>query len=178
MGLDITAYSRLVRVDVVFDEDGEPMQNGTHEHLHSYVRVYANPCFPGRESPFSDRAIYLFTDCKSALSLSYGGYNRWREALAKLAGYTLTGFNGPFGAREQSHAAACWQGATGPFSELINFADNEGTIGSDAAQKLLADFIEWDERAKTVDHPRFHEIYTQMREGLELAADGGALDFR
>ena len=58
---------------------------------------------------------------------SYTGYGEWREGLAEYAGLTVRDYWG--------------KPDTGqPFYELINFADNEGTIGPEAAADLLADF--------------------------------------
>lgn len=177
MGLDITAYRKLTKIDAVFDADGEPLDPNTREPIENYFKPYANPSFPGREEGLTDRAVYAYADAEHVFSRGYGSYNRWREALAKLAGYPLTEYVGAFKQRESAHAAACWEGATGPFSELINFADNEGTIGPVVAAKLARDFAEFDEHAQSVSEPYFYEGYGDMRRGLELAADGGALDF-
>ena len=176
MGLDITAYRKLTKLDVLFDEDGEAVDPKTREPVENYLRCYANPDFPGREVPLQDRAAYSYEDAESTFSRSYGGYNRWRETLAKLAGYPAMPHT-MYGVTNMLHAQACWEGATGPFSELINFADNEGTIGPEVAAKLAKDFAEWDERAKAITEDRFYDGYCDMRRGLEMAADGGALDF-
>jgi hypothetical protein len=179
MGLDITAYRKLTKLDVVFDADGEPIDPQTREPVDDYMKVYANSDFPGRAEGLEDRAIYSYEEADSCLSLGYGGYNGWREALAKMAGYPLTEYEGQFGSREKAHAAACWgDGETGPFAELINFTDCDGTIGPVVAAKLARDFAEWDERAKAVGEPHyFYRIYAELRKGVEMAADGGALRF-
>jgi hypothetical protein len=177
MGLDITAYSKLTKLDALFNEDGEPVDPKTREPIGNYLRVYSNPDFPGRSEGLDDRAAYSYADADEALSTGYGGYNRWRERLAQLAGYELTPHK-RFGTTEHLCSAACWNGAAGPFSELINFSDCEGTIGPVVSAKLLRDFIEFDESAKAVtDIPYFYEVYSRLKTGLELAADGGALDF-
>lgn len=177
MGLDITAYRKLTKLDCVFDAEGYPIDPETREPIENYLKVYANSDFPGREKGLEDRATYAYEDAEHVLSRGYGGYNRWRDMLAKLAGYPLTKYKGAFGIESEGHAAACWQGATGPFSELINFADNEGVIGPVVAAKLARDFAEFDERAKAITEDYFYEGYCDMRRGLEMAADGGALDF-
>lgn len=177
MGLDITAYRKLTKLDVLFDDEGEPVNPATREPIGAYFKAYVNDEFPGRAEGVEDRAVYAYGEAADVLSRSYSGYNRWREALAKLAGYPLTEYEGSFGGIDRAHAAACWQGATGPFSELINFADNGGVIGPVVAAKLAKDFAEWDERAKAVDVPYFYDGYAAMRRGLEMAADGGALNF-
>ncbi len=179
MGLDISAYRKLSKREALFDADGEPVDAKTGEPFDDYYRVYANPDFPGREQGLEHRAIYIYEEVEHVFSRSYGGYNRWREELAQLAGYPLSERT-MWGVREECHAASLWNGdvTEGPFYELINFADNEGTIGPVVAAKLLRDFVEWDERARLlVGDPYFYEGYAEMRRGLEIAADGGALDF-
>lgn len=179
MGLDISAYRKLTKLDVLFNEDGEPVDPATREPVEDYYRVYANPDFPGRADGLEDRACYSYAEAEHVFSRSYSGYNRWRETLAKLAGYPLD-YRETFGVREPSHAAAAWNGkvqAGAPFWELVNFADNDGTIGPVAAAKLLRDFAEFDGRAKEITEDYFYSGYCELRRGLEIAADGGALDF-
>jgi hypothetical protein len=90
---------------------------------------------------------------------SYTGYNRWRADLQRQ-------FN-PL-RRED-----------GPFYELIWFADNEGSIGPDAAADLLADFREhaatYDPGTEYPDYMR--EKYTDWTRAFELAAGGGLVRF-
>lgn len=179
MGLDITAYRKLTKLDVLFDQDGEPVDPATREPVENYCKALENPDFPGRAEGLESGACYGYTEVKHVFSRSYGGYNRWRETLAKLAGYPLH-YRETFGVRNDSHAAAAWNGmvaAGAPFYELVNFADNEGTIGPVVSAKLLRDFIEWDDRAKAITTDYFYDGYCDMRRGLEIAADGGAMDF-
>jgi hypothetical protein len=177
MGLDITAYKGLSKLDVVYDDDGEPLRADTHEPIEDYIKAWENPDFPGRIEGIEDGAIYAFEDAVACLGLGYGGYSQWRDALAKLAGYPLTPYKS-YGMVEHSHAAACWDpnGAKGPFCELINFADNEGTIGPVVCAKLLKDFDEFEERAKAVGG-HFWSVYMELHAGLRLAAQGGCLQF-
>lgn len=181
MGLDITAYRGLKKLDVVFDFDGEPINPKTRESIDDYVKVYVNGDFPGRAEGLEDRAIYSYEEAEACYSSGYGSYNVWRNALARMAGYPLTKYKTGFGGTNESHAAACWDpgGATGPFSELINFTDCDGTIGPVVAAKLLRDFEEWEERAKALSDapPYFFERYAGLLSGLRLAAAGGCLRF-
>lgn len=167
MGLDITAYRKLKKLDVVFDADGKPLAGS--------VGVWASRDFPGREEGLEDGAAYAYEETDEVLSMGYISYNRWREQLAQLAGYPTTRIH-RHGIEEYTCAAACWMGATGPFSELINFADNEGVIGPVVAAKLARDFAEWDGKAGLIGG-RFYETYCDLRRGCDMAADGGMLDF-
>lgn len=48
MGLDITAYRKLTKIDAVFDADGEPIDPNTRESIDYDLHAYLNPDFPGR----------------------------------------------------------------------------------------------------------------------------------
>jgi hypothetical protein len=171
MGLDATWYTGLKkREDVVFDGDGEPT------NVDNYFRPYVNSDFPGREEGVEHRAVYEYEDAGTAFSGGYGGYNSWREWLAKLAGYPLTEFK-QYGQVEKAHAAACWKGAIGPFSELINFTDCEGVIGPVVAAKLAKDFAAFDSRAQAASEGNNYDRYKRWREAFEKAAQNGAVDF-
>lgn len=176
MGLDISAYRGLTKLDVVFNSDGELLDAATHLPITEYFKAYVNSDFPGRENWIEHGAVYSFTYHERVFSRSYSGYSRWRETLSKVAGYPPVHLgNGKF-----SHAAAAWENLVepdAPFYELINFADNEGVIGPETAARLLRDFRAFDGRAKDTTDDDFYEGYCDMRRGLEIAADGGALDF-
>ncbi|WAI83226.1 MULTISPECIES: hypothetical protein [Achromobacter] len=180
MGLDVTAYARIKKLDAVFDEDGEPIDPTTREPLEYDFKAYRNPDFPGRADDIEDRAIYWAENAVS-LYAGYGGYNVWREELARVAGYQKGKYK-QFGRDWDSHCVGCWSGATGPFSELINFSDCEGTIGPSICAKLARDFADFDERAKAHDgvpgRPGwFYELYQEFRTAFEMAADSGAVHF-
>lgn len=162
MGLDVTAFCRVQKVSDN-DSDDEPRR----------IRLVMNPSFPGRDAGLDGDGIYSYMDAVDVLSRPYGAYNRWRETLAKLAGYPLTR---RIDDDRASHAAGCWDATSGPFYELIDFSDCEGSIGPVAAAKLAQDFAEWDERAKALSSD-FYSVYTKFRAGCDLAADGGAILF-
>jgi hypothetical protein len=63
---------------------------------------------------------------------SYSGYSQWRSLLA----HTILGVS----AGEVWNNPGLFDGK--PFVELINFADNEGSIGPVASAKLAKDFEE------------------------------------
>jgi hypothetical protein len=165
MGLDITTYSHLKPVGMHADgwcEDEE------------HVTAYAYSCFPtsfrgipvvGQRDDFIEGGCYAWTehtDTHQFRAGSYGGYNRWRDDLRAQ-------FN-PDTDPEK------------PFYELIFFADNEGTIGPDAARDLLADFRAHADQYKAGDQDDptrlyFQEKYEDWTRGCELAADGGLIAF-
>ena len=67
-----------------------------------------------------------------------------------------------------------------PFFELIHFADNEGTIGPEAAARLATDFADGSERwlsTAPVDHWTRGK-YEEWAVAFALAADTGLVMFR
>ena len=182
MGLDIAAYRRATKLDVIFDEDGEPLDKTTLEYVDYDVRVYANPNFQGREEGVEDRAAYSAEDRMSFSAGSYMGYGAWREELAKMAGYPKSPVDRGFGDSVATHSGGAWSAGGGPFWELINFSDCEGVIGPIVSAKLAKDFAEWGDRAKQHDESsglngRFYIRFQSFGEAFEMAADGGLVNF-
>jgi hypothetical protein len=151
MGLDITAYSKLRAVGPKTDD--------------SDLVFWDNPDFPGRSEGVDCSLEYEAADQHGFCAGSYGGYNNWRNELAKLAGW--------------NSAQHVWSQSpdSGPFVELINFADNEGTIGPVVAAKLAKDFADHQALADASTNSRFADVYNEFRKAFEMAADGGAVSF-
>lgn len=178
MGLDVDYFKNVRRVDCLVDEDGEPLSklDGSPIDSSDYcVRAYANPDFPGRADGVEDRAWYLCEEEGEVRSGGYGGYNAWREQLAKLAGYEEAEHEA-WGVRQRLHAASAWAATSGPFWELIMFSDCEGTIGPVVSTKLAKDFADYDERAKAIGG-RFYEEYESWRDAFAAVAGNGFVNF-
>ena len=159
MGLDITAYRKLTEVRPSSGPD-----DGWDEGLTDF---YANGDFPGRfGTVLKEDALYRAEETHEFRAGSYSGYSAWRAWLAGLVDTT------PDDAWEYEYV--------GPFAELINFSDCEGTI-ADAATcaKLAKDFAEWDDGAKADDTNDGYNYsrYREWRKAFEMAADGGAVKF-
>lgn len=196
MGLDITAYSRLLAVgkhekDPALNE-GEPVGVDDSCYYEDHVQAYAYDSFPNsfrgipvlgtkqfREcgDTFLQGGCYATTDATKTHRFgagSYGGYGVWRRDLARQFNPSGTE-SGPSGL-----SVPLEPDPEKPFYELIWFADNEGTIGPDAAKDLLADFIEhasrYNPEMQWADHAR--GLYTDWIRAFELAADGGLVSFR
>lgn len=180
MGLDATWYRGLKkRDDVIFDGDGEPT------NVDSFVRPYVNDDFPLSAKGVEHRAIYEYVANGDAFSGAYSAYNRWRDWLAKLAGYPESEYE-QFDKKWKSYAASAWNGLvdeTAPFYYLVNFSDCEGVIGPAACAKLAKDFAEWDGRAQAAQDMGilrglgYYEVYLKWRHAFEQAADGGCVTF-
>ena len=113
MGLDISAYSRLI--PATESEDG--------------IRVFAaDPAFMPRLDGRAE-GCYARTPETEELRFragSYSGYSDWRRELSRLI--------------QGREPEAVWGDPQGPFAELIYFSDCEGAIGPITSAKLARDF--------------------------------------
>lgn len=157
MGLDITAYKNLKEVmNCVLDEDGYPVDEDTLWKPGPSMD-WSESVWPGKGSPIKSNAIYEWDDTFDFRAGSYSGYGEWRDTLAKFKGDVA-------------------------FQELIDFADNEGVIGSKLAKKLYNDFCTYYEEAKatfnkTEDDKWFIAKYEAWMEAFKYASENGAVDF-
>lgn len=175
MGLDISAYKGIEKVDCVFDEDGDPIDPSTRQYVDYDARVYVNPDFPGREEGVEDKGVYRAKESMGFRAGGYSGYNAWREQLAQLAGYPAAEYT-QWGRTQMRYDAGAWAATRGPFWELINFSDCEGVIGPVVSAKLAKDFQEFDERARAIGGS-FYDKYQEWREAFEMAAENGMVRF-
>lgn len=179
MGLDVTAYENLKKIDCVFNSDGEPIDAQTREVIDcSYYQPKVNYDFEGREEGIDNKAIYSFDKYLHEISIGYGRYNNWRNELAKLAGYPAIpvdryGVGNP----QLRHDQSAWEYDSGPFYELINFSDCEGVIGPVVSNKLANDFADHQNKADAHPDEYFKQIYSAFRHAFELASNNGAVDF-
>lgn len=186
MGLDITAYSSLKHIGRHTKEpahnEGEPGGLDDWCYYTDHVQAFAYALFPqsfrglpilaqrniGRlfdKTPIIDSGCFETTPDSETHDFragSYDSYNQWRADLRQL-------FN-PLRLPEL------------PFYELIWFADNEGSIGPEAAADLLADFHEHAD-AYANAHPASFEAsysrekYADWTRAFELAANRGLVRF-
>lgn len=167
MGLDIVALRRIkLEPAAALDEDGEPVDWKKHHHIRASEIEWTEGNWPGRTEPIKP-GIYSAGEERHFKAGSYIGYSHWRGWLAREAGH---------GSPE-----AIWDAdnPSGPFVELIKFADNEGIIGSVVAAKLAKDFAEHEVRIIGTDRSSdFAAKYREWRKAFEMAADGGCVLFR
>lgn len=166
MGLDVMAYRQIkLQPDVKGDDDGEER---------GYFRAWKNPDFPGRADEIEHGGWYSHEGCIDAMSCGYGGYSRWRNQLAELAGWPSDD-----DAYDGIHrfASSAWSAESGPFWELINFADNEGVIGAAVSAKLAKDFADFQRQADELPDDHFRANYALMRHAFEVAAESGCVVF-
>jgi hypothetical protein len=180
MGLDITAYRKLTKVEVELDEDGHPADESVYD---SHAIAWVNGG-RGQHDHLEHKAFYCYDGEFDFRAGSYSGYNEWREALARFAGYEKSEYKDSFrGIVKSSHAATCWDGETqGAFAEMIDFSDAEGCIGPVTSAKLAKDFAEHEERARTFvawpdDDGWFFRQYLEWKKAFEMASDDGMVQF-
>lgn len=165
MGLDITSYMNLKKIDATVDEFNENVAydaNGMQLLRDEWVNLWVDKDFIRHADGIED-GIYTFDDCGGDTISSHSYYNTWRDELE-----TMVATDG-----------------RKPFGELINFSDCEGVIGTLTSAKLLADFLEWDDIAEQFgrevanfsDPTSFYRIYSKFREAFKMAAENGAVIF-
>ena len=182
MGLDITAYRGLTKANgsEAFDERGEVKED------EGWERFYLNGDFPGRADEIDDGCAYKSEASAHMLGYSYSTHSRFRNELAKLAGYPKAepsndgeAFDRVY---EESYpyatAASAYDGMEAmPFYELVYFSDCEGVIGTTVSAKLARDFAAFQEKADAHHDEYFRAKYSQWRKAFEMASDRGAVVF-
>lgn len=190
MGLDITAYSHLKLAGKMCNSEDEYAENFCEEN---HVSAFAYASFPrsyeglaGADevlemgwagSKFIGGYCYAFTDKTESTGFcagSYGGYGYYRNALSDcfldlkkdLAAYPT----------DENYWERLAKMTDVPFYELINFADNEGSIGPVAAEKLYHNHVEG--RDAFLKHsPDYIHLYDNWTHAFDLARNDGLVHF-
>ena len=162
MGLDITAYKglRVVQTNVKLDEDGEPLNLDWDTMWYPGGGMkWSESIWPGRGKPINPDVIYKYDDTFEFRAGSYSSYNTWRDALEKFKGDVA-------------------------FQELIDFADNEGVIGTIVSKKLFDDFVKYHDEAKEYANKQcsetcnwFFDSYCDWEQAFKFASENGAVCF-
>jgi hypothetical protein len=176
MGHDVLAWGRLKPAPAnAYNEHVWPRYDAT-----KYVRCWLSSL--DRYADGLHRGVYSFDTRAHFYAGSHRRYVRWRELLAKLAGYpaaqvlpeafldrrraqswlSAAEINMLYGAPRTtpSHEIGAIAAGGGPFWELLD-AGYDATIGEKTSQKLLADFAKFDEAAANVANTdeAFAEFY-------------------
>jgi hypothetical protein len=177
MGLDISAYSKLVKVEnPEMNKYGDPVNWDGICRIHPKTLEYTENEWEGRTKGITEGVVFEYEEYHSFRAGSYSGYNEWRDLLAKFAGWKS----------DQD----CWNSTEGPFFELIHFSDCDGYIGPEVAAKLFKDFDDYEERAiefsKTIydkygGYGEYWEYwlgkYYDWKKAFKIASDGGVVIF-
>lgn len=159
MGLDISAYSKLVLV--------APCPKGGEDTPDLHVLVSD---VPGVMHSGIEPGLYRVDgDEMHFRAGSYSGYNMWRAELCQRA----LGID----------PRKLWEDpdkfAGKPFVGLINFSDCEGSIGGEVARKLSVDFENHRETMSKgyVGASWFFDYYEKWLAAFAIAADSGVVRF-
>jgi len=159
MGLDITAYKNLKKVEnPELDEEGFPV-NWDSEYMAGGGMDWSESVWPKRGDGLDAHTVYSYDDSFDFRAGSYGGYNMWRSQLEKFKGDVA-------------------------FQELIDSAVNEGVIGSVVSKKLYNDFVT-NEKEAIVFAVELGELsgdywiakYYDWKKAFEYAQENGCVDF-
>jgi hypothetical protein len=163
MGLDISYYESVENIDrPLRDEElDEMIERGTG------FEVYTAG-FVEQAQPFNDGDVLKTNRAGAGFRAgSYSGYGNWRRKLAKL----VHGVN----VEHIWENTELYKGKA--FFELLNFSDCEGIIGPVVSNKLLNDFIEYDQKVQETRDEYFIETYDDFYEAFAVASNGGLVRF-
>lgn len=177
MGLNITAYAGLKwyvpdgRELVILEGNG--VDSLEYREEHDINELYIPPDCGGHAEGIQSKYFTLYCGVHSFRAGSYTAYSAWRETLARVAGYGVSN--------------NVWEnGLKGPFTELINFSDCEGTIGPVVSKKLYDDFTTNEKKLTLAVHLEDHvpfgidswlAVYKEFIEAFRLASEDGAVQF-
>ena len=148
MGLHVTAYSELV-------PGRKDSELNITESMIAHSNSFGKRCALS-EGRYDYKAFHDFP------AGTYGGYNRFRDQLARAAGY--------------ESADSVWENnLKGPLSELINFSDCYGVLDSATSEKLAGDFNVVS--TQKIEDIRFMRVFNDFHKAFALAADGGCVVF-
>lgn len=158
MGLDITAYRGLKKVlNPILAEDGYP-ENYDVQWMPGEGMKWSESIWTGKGEPVEYDSVYEWEDSYEFCAGSYFRYNIWRHQLEQFKGDIA-------------------------FQELIDFADNEGVIGSKLAKKLYNDFLLYHKEAEKYaeklekDNEWFINKYCDWEKAFMFASNDGAVEF-
>ena len=186
MGLDITYYNNIKKIDIEIDEDDDNYQDKLEQLYNNNFFMAYKGYFPYQFGDLEDNVFYENDYNEGFYAGSYGGYNVWRNLLSILAGYKNSeyvwkNFNNLI-RKNKLNVINGENISFPPFYELINFSDAEGIICSDICKKLYKDFVDFDEKAQEKIHDEkfgeyFYEKYKEWTQAFKIASDNGAVSF-
>lgn len=174
MGLDIAAYKGVKLVnEPALDEYGDIAGKSAKQ----VVISIGNSEWEQGDNLEAGQ-VYEFSDVISVYSSSYSTYGNLRNELARITGYEPTrGTNKPYANSVWEHNTTTDKSNPWLLCELINFADNEGEIGTKTCRKILNDLHTVSERAGELNE--WHQgLLTDLIQTFEFAAVDGFVQFR
>jgi hypothetical protein len=164
MGLDITAYGHA---DITPEHEVTDACWDAPRHVRAFVYKGFERSLRGL---VADRCYTVSGFSIDFRAGSYGGYNQWRQELCRAA----------LGVSPETVWSDVGSFQDAPFFELIHFADNEGTIGPEAAADLAEDFRSMAVKVRPLlEGPDGYSAakYDDWTAAFELAAKDGLVVF-
>lgn len=144
------------------DECWFPLPGAELQDGGSFLVDLVNPACPQNAAGLEFGAAYEYEQEEwFSVCDTWREYSVWLEELIDLVGFE----------------EAPDEHAPGPFRELILYVGLGEIIGPVASAKLVADFIEWDDRARALGDEGFYGWYARMRKVFEYAGETGAVRF-
>ena len=138
------------------------------ERSQGYTYVVRHPNFPEHADGLRE-GCYSGTREMEFQAGTYSSYSEWRAHLCRMAHGVE-----PDVMWERPDE---WKGK--PFYKLVNFADDDGTIGPWTSAKLHRDFVAWQDKAREQDGKveGFSDLYRKWTEAFRLASMEGVVRF-
>jgi hypothetical protein len=162
MGLDVSAFRPVQLLqedtDVISSSDMVACAGGT-------VKLLVEPVFSLRAPEIVHGGVYRYEMHLHHYMGAYSSYNRWREQLCALVGYTTPA------------AWAARLNPSTPFLELVNFSDCQGVLGAACCRRLAAAFAAYQGAAVRHSDAEFRARYNAFRQMTEFASLEGVICF-
>ena len=198
MGLDITAYKGVKKLgEPIFDSygdeigirsgkarlaDGRELETFIDISDVDFTKPYSNHNFPAHIGDLDDSAVYGYDDAISPFGCGYISYAYFKDDLARIAGYESGAHLGLKNFGDRPYMATVIydyeieKKERGLLSDLLYFADNEGSICNSYCQKILADLKVIEHRKGELSE-RHQSLFDDLLETFAFASDDGFVDF-
>lgn len=174
MGLDIVAYKGVKLVnEPALDEYGDIAGKSAKQVV---ISIGNSEWEQGDDLEAGQ--VYTYDEAMSVFSVPCSSFNDLRDELARIAGYEpIINFERP----NRQYIGRVWNDAIenkrGLLYELLNFADNEGEVGTKSCRKILNDLHTVSKRAGKLNEWD-QGLLTDLIQTFEFAAVDGFVQFR
>lgn len=163
MGLTVYAYPRVIKEPLIRVNEGVDVEESDIiDPMRFYFIPHPAAGYPLHHQGIEIGVVHSSSQMRRVCSTSCTNYGAWRDELSKLS-------------REIIHETGA-PNSKAPFSELIHFTDNCGTINTAYANKLAREFREYAHLASEKE-TQFNLLYRSFMEGFEIAAASGMMVF-
>lgn len=195
MGLDITAYKNIEKVEVIEHEiSNEDYTDIEIEVLNnaktSVFKVYELSYFKEHLGSLEENSYYVYEDDFDMRAGSYSGYGNWRNELARVVckvhniepinvdPYKKHDDNG----RDRTFSETIWNlpsDTTIPLYKFINFSDCEGFIGTEYCKIIYQELLDIENNFKeeNSNNEYFIRKFDEWLIAFEYGSENGCIQF-